>query len=399
MRPFRLLFAACTLALSACAPVPVPRAVAQADEVSRSPAALEAKTYAAPAWAAAEKRRREAHAALEDGPAARAQFMAEEAIGLYEEAAALARVAKAMRIAQAAEAEAEGLETELAEVEGRTKIAAAEVDGLETRLRVARDAEAAAPAGPAAAGREAARRDAAKALLVQGRLLCGAARLLGAGAAPAAAAPSGSDMEDPTAPGVITRDLVQAETRLGELETALGAADKPTPIELATRTRAACLSVLTRTRRAAASAPAAPGAGGGSKGSADALLEELSAMGAKRGGFTPQRDERGVVVTIQNAFEGDAVRPGTKTLLEELDRVAAAHKEFAIAVVVHSERAVPRAEISRWDARAKKIAAAFASVPEPRRLALVAGDALPVSAAGAAKNARVEIVFVAPENL
>ncbi|NUO47328.1 MAG: hypothetical protein HOV80_00580 [Polyangiaceae bacterium] len=381
----------------ACNPVPTPRVVDEADQVAQSPASLDAKVHAAPAWAAAEKRRLEAHAALESGPQARAQLLAEEAIAGYQEAALLARIAKATRRAEQAEAEAESLERELAAVDGTMKTLAADVEGLELRLRVAQGAEPASASGSASPEREAARRDAARAMAVQARLLCGSARLLGAGKTAAAGAPSDKTPEDPSAPAVVSRDLGEAEARLAELETALAAtAPKSTPIDLATRTRSACLSVLTRTRRANTAASEKKGAAVDA--SADTLLTELSAM-SQKGELSPSRDERGVVVTLRDAFDGDKPKAKAKTLLEQLDRVAASHPSFAVAVVVHTDRPASPAEKAKWEERAKAIASAFGSVAEAKRLVLVAGDALPVVSGKNARNARIEIVFVAPEAL
>jgi hypothetical protein len=208
--------------------------------------------------------------------------------------------------------------------------------------------------------------------------------------------PSDKTPEDPSSGPVLARDLTEAEQRLAELDAALGPSGgaKATPIDLATRARAGCLSVLTRTRRQAGAASS----GGTTDGSADGLLAELGAMGQKSG-FSPSRDERGVVVVLRDVFEGEAVGSRAKGLLEQLDRVASAHKRFAIAVVVHSDKPVSAADRAKWDARAGKIASLFASVPETRRLALFAADALPAAAGKNARNTRVEIVFIAPEAL
>ena len=390
----RALILTVLLASSGCAAVPSPRAVEQADAAARSPAALEAKTHAAQTWALAEKRRMEAHAALEDGPPAFAQFLAEEAMATYDEGAALARVAKAARRAAAAEAEGATLEKELASVDGALRAVTADVEGLELRLRVAQGAEPPGASKAASPEREAARRDAARGMLAQGQILCGAARLLGAGTAAAAPAPSEKAPEDPASPPVVTRDLLEAEGKLKELAAALepAGAARPTPIDLATRARAACLSVLTRTRRQAST----PG-GADQASSADALLGELAAMGERA--FSPTRDERGVVVSLRDVFEGEEVGARARSLLEKLDRVAAAHPRFAVAVVVHSDKAVPAKDRARWDAKASKVASRFASVAEARRFSLFAGDALPVTLAKQSGNARVEIIFVAPEAL
>jgi len=394
-----LLFAVAFVVAAGCAPVPTPRAVDDADAASRSPAALEAKTHAAQVWALAERRRLEAHAALDEGPPARAQFLAEEALATYQEGAALARTVKAARRSETASAESEKLAAELAVVDAALKIASADVEALELRLRVAQGAEPPGTSRPASPEREAARREAARGLLVQGRLLCGAARLLGAGSAKPAPPASDKTPEDPSSGPVLSRDLAEAEQRLSELDAALGApGEKPgakaTPIDLATRARANCLSVLTRTRRQSAAAAS----GGTAASSADSLLSELGAMGQKAG-FSPSRDERGVVVVLRDVFEGDDVGARAKSLLEQLDRVAAAHARFAVAVVVHTDKPVSAADKAKWEARAAKVASRFGSVPEARRLTVFAADALPAATGKNARNTRVEIVFIAPEAL
>ena len=266
-------------------------------------------------------------------------------------------------------------------------------------MRVAQGAEPPGTSRPASPEREAARREAARGMLVQGRLLCGSARLLGAGSAKPAGPPSDKAPEDPASGPVLARDLAEAEQRLAELDTALGpsaekAGAKATPIDLATRARANCLSVLTRTRRQSAAASS----GGTADGSADSLLSELGAMGQKAG-FAPSRDERGVVVVLRDVFEGEDVGSRAKGLLEQLDRVAGTHKRFAVAVVVHTDKAVGAADRTKWEARAAKLASLFGTVPETRRLTLFAADALPVAAGKNARNTRVEIVFIAPEAL
>ncbi len=392
MRRARALAAAAVLCFG-CAGIPTPAVLDQADAVSRSPSAMDAKVHAAPAWAAAERRRAEAHDALAEGPPARAQLLAEEAIASYEEAIGLARLAKAELRAEAGAAAVEKLSAELAQLDTAMSTAAADVHALELRLAVAQGAEPPGASGAAKPEREAARREAARGMAVQGRVLCGAARLLGAGAVAPAAPPSDKEPEDPTSPAVLARDLADAERKLTDLEGQLGA-QAPTPIDLATRARAGCLSVLTRVRRAKAAASS----GAGVSGSADALLAELSGMGQKSG-LAPSRDERGVVISLRDVFDGDAPKPLTRTLLEELDRVASSHPAFAVAVVLHTDKPVAAAERARWEERAGKIAAAFSSVPAARRLAVVAGDALPVLPGKNAKNARVEVVFIAPEAL
>jgi outer membrane protein OmpA-like peptidoglycan-associated protein len=120
------------------------------------------------------------------------------------------------------------------------------------------------------------------------------------------------------------------------------------------------------------------------------LLGELAAYARRAGGLSAQRDERGVVVVLGQVFDRDALRPEAAARLAELDRVAAAHPSFPVAVVVHTDRPIAR------------VAEAFASRSVERRVAIVAGNALPLvdhQARDRARNARVEIVFLTPEAL
>ena len=400
---FATAFFALAVAAAGCAPIPPPRVVSEADAIAGSKAALEAKTLAPSAFAHAEKLRADAHAALEHDLAARAQFIAEEAISAYGEAAALARVARAERGEQEALAESEKAEAELSQLEAEQARVRTEVDALDMRLKVTRDAQPIVASGSAGSGsREEARKQAARAMSMQAKLLCAASRLLAPASAPpppAAAAPGAPSAarpgQDPTAPDVIAKDLGSAEASIAKLDTGLDASG-PAPIDLASRARAECLSVLSRVRRANATASKAPG-------SSDALLSELSAYaGRENAGLNPERDERGVSVTLRNVFDGESVSSGATARIAELDRVAAAHPDFGVALVLHTDGVVAKADESKWTARAGKLSALFKSVPDAKRTAIVAGNFSPeVDPHGKdkAKNQRVEVVFVSPEPL
>lgn len=401
-----LALALFALAASACAPIPRPRVLDEADRTSEAPAVVEAKGLASGAWALAEKLRNEAHRAADEGQTSKAQWLAEEALAAYAEAVDASRKVKGVEREQRALIEVERSERELAELDAEQARLGTEVDALELRLRVARDAEAPAPSGSANGPREAARREAARAMHVEARLLCAAARILAprpaSGSAPApttgAAPPAiATTPDDPSAPESIARDLTQSEAWLDELERALAPAAEQgvAPIDLATRARASCLSVLTRVRRAGGAAGAHAGVG-------EQLLGELAAYARRAGGLSAQRDERGVVVVLGQVFDRDALRPEAAARLAELDRVAAAHPSFPVAIVVHTDRPVSPRDEAAWNARATRIAEAFASRPVEKRIAIVAGNALPLvdhQARDRAKNARVEIVFLTPEAL
>ena len=393
MRPHAFACSLLAVALTACAPIPKPRVLDEVDAIGKSPAAGEAKEHAVPTWARAEKLRLEAHEAAENGPLARAQFLAEEAIATYHEGASLARLAKASVREQGALSEGEKLASELQQTDAELERATADLEALEQRLRAARALKSAGPADTPEKAKE--RALVARETLVEGRLLCSAARLLGAGNAPAAGA---KDDAVPTSPAALARDLARAEAALAAVETALAAA-KPKasddPLAQAMTARADCLSVLSRTRRAE-SAKQASGAGGSEARSADALLSAISAMGGapKAPAFTPARDERGVVVTLRSVFDGESISAGAKSRLEDLDRVAGQHPAFPLAVVVRSDKPLAGAERARWEARAEAVAGVFKSVDKSRRVVFVSSEKASPERGG---DARVEIVFIAPE--
>jgi hypothetical protein len=394
MKPHALALLLVAVAGSACAPIPKPRVLDEVDEIGKSPAAGEAKSHAVPTWARAEKLRLEAHEAAERGPLAHAQFLAEEAIATYHEGANLARLAKATVREQGALSEAEKLAAELMHTEAELERSTADVEALEQRLRAARALKtSAAPDTPEKAKERAL---VARETLLEGRLLCSAARLLGAGNAPPAAAPAKDDAV-PTSPAALARDLLRAEAALAATEAAISPGKSKggdDPLGQAISARAECLSLLSRTRRA----ETAKHTRGSEARSADALLSAISAMGGavkqRALAFAPGRDERGVVVTLRSVFEGEAIAAGAKSRLEDLDRVAGQHPAFPIAVVVRSDKPIAPSERARWEARAESVASVFKSVDKARRVVFVSGDKPSPERAG---DARVEIVFIAPE--
>jgi hypothetical protein len=363
------------------------------EQVRRGALAADARVHAPSALAHAEKLRREAEAAFEDDDVAGSQILADHALAAYAHAHALSRVARADMAARAAEADLTKSRTELASLEADQARESAELDALELRIKVVRDAQAIVPSGPADPAREKARLAAARALTLQARLLCGAARLLLAEprdvvdpkAKPAPTAPPGPGVATPAELG---KDLEAATAAVTKLEAELATSPAAAPIDSATRARAGCLSALTAVRRAGTSVTRAPGAG-------DALLAQLSATRQ----LSPGRDDRGVVVTLRNAFRGDALAPTFEQTLGELGRIAAAHPRFPLVVVVHDAEAAARARPgaqARADAAARALKASGATRVET----VLAGGAAPVvdpGGADRARNARLEVVFVTPE--
>ncbi|WP_437877350.1 hypothetical protein [Sorangium sp. So ce513] len=445
--------------VAACAPIPRPTVLDELEHVRAGAAAAESKQHAPGAFARAEKLRAEALAALEQKDQSGAQILGEQAVAAHAHAHALSRVARAEAAEAEAKAQGSTSEASLAGLEAEQARVAAEVDALDMRIKVARDAQPVVPSGKADPDRERARLAAARSLALQARLLCGAARLLIAPAqaavaqpagAPAggtqpAGAPSGSAQPAGTPPGgaqpgnaqpagtppggaqpgnaqpagtppgdaqpagarpgnaALVAQLDEATAAIEKLdadlaETVGAARAVPAPIDQASRARAGCLAALTAARRAATPVTRAPGLG-------DALLAELSAAGT----WSPVRDDRGIVVTLRGLFAGNALTKAGEARLHELARVAAAHPSFPVAVVVHTDRDVSAREEPAWTARAEAVVRALGSAQgagaSPTRqpiASFLAGSAAPVvdpRGSERARNARVEIVFVTPETL
>ncbi|WP_437782282.1 hypothetical protein [Sorangium sp. So ce1097] len=425
--------------VAACAPIPRPTVLDELEHVRAGAAAAESKRHAPGAFARAEKLRAEALAALDRKDQSGAQILGEQSVAAHAHAHALSRVARAE--AAEAEAKAQGStgEASLAGLEAEQARVAAEVDALDMRTKVARDAQPVVPSGKADPDREKARLAAARSLALQARLLCGAARLLIAPAQPAGAqaasaqagdaqpagaqaanappgdaqpagaqagnAPPGDAQPAGARPGnaALVAQLDEATAAIKKLDADLaetvGAARAiPAPIDQASRARAGCLAALTAARRAATPVTRAPGAG-------DALLAELSAAGT----WSPVRDDRGIVITLRGLFAGNALTKAGEARLRELSRVAAAHPSFPVAVVVHTDRDVSAREEPAWAARAEAVVRALgsaqgagASLTSQPIAPFLAGSAAPVvdpRGSERARNARVEIVFVTPETL
>ena len=358
-------------AMMGCASGPhgVPR-MAEMDQVREGASGKEAAQLAPQAFAHADQERAAAKKAQADGDDLAAQVYADRAIAAYGHAFVLARMAKAAReladanaVLQAAGDQTQKLAASRAEVER-------EGIDLDRRVKIAREALLPATSGPADPAREAARVVAARALVTQARLLCSAARLV-------------------TSKDGDTAGLGEAEKDLATLETQLDTPKTAAPIDGAARARARCLDFLTHARRA-----------GASSGEPDALLGELSASA----GYDPSRDERGVVVTLRDAFAkgGTSLTAEADTKLKELGRVAAAHPGFGVQVVVHDASAPTKADADadsqRAEAAAKSLVAGGAVAAKLK--AETAGNRAPIvdpaDVAHRARNARLEVVFVSP---
>jgi hypothetical protein len=126
------------------------------------------------------------------------------------------------------------------------------------------------------------------------------------------------------------------------------------------------------------------------------LLAELSAAG----GWDPARDERGVVVTLREAFRGVELTEAASARLQELGRVAAAHPRFAVQLVVHDAMAIASDGDSADSKRAAAAVQALVrgGVSDSRLRAEIAGSRLPVvdpsDTKARGRNERLDVVFV-----
>jgi hypothetical protein len=356
------VFSLLTLGLAACAPMPRPAVMHEVDSARASAAVQEAAKAAPQAYADAELRRSQAETAFNDDDQPSAQILSEQALAAYARATVQARLVKAQATLadeQLRLAKATLLQNDLDAQQQRFLL---EAETLETRLQVARDAEPLPMSAPASAEREHARLSAVKALLSQAKLLCLSARLL-----------------EPSREG-----LPPLLGKLGELNAKLGA--PPAPIDDAIAVRSGCLKELTLARRPATQKDPAAGV-------TDALLAELSAAN-----LLPFRDDRGVVVTLRTLFNAkDQLTPEASTTLDSLGKVAKAHAEFPVLVVVHGAHgnATPH-DTAQATATAEALREAGAAKVETD----TAGSAQPVldpdRPGASVRNARVEVVFVSP---
>jgi len=361
-----------SLPAAACSTIPEPRVLAEAEAVRQSPSVVAARAIAPAAVARGDGLLFQARHTLgegDTGASSEAQLLGESALGAYELARATARRIVADKRLAAMSTTRDQLAREVTTIEGDLGGRTAEVGSLSRELAVLEELELPKGSGPANADREAARRAAGRSLAVDARLFCASARLLGTDAAV----------------------LGPAFTEIDTIDEAL-VAGSPTPIDRAARGRARCLEILTEKRRAAERATSKTGDSAAT--SADALLAELSA--AK---LEPSRDERGVVVVLREAFDGDGLSKRAAVRLAELDRVAAAHAAFPILVVVHDAKAGGPADKAKGEVRAAAAAAALPAARD-RNAPVWAGAAAPIADPKTApgRNARLEIVFVAPHS-
>ncbi|MEO1513134.1 MAG: hypothetical protein AAFU70_13765, partial [Planctomycetota bacterium] len=342
--------------------------LATLDEVRSAPAMSDAKKAAPDVYAEGDRLRKDAQLAYDAGDVAGAQILGEQALAAYEEAVAVARAVRAeqQRVAHAAKAdEADG---RLATLEADHQKVAAEIAALEKRLAVLQTLTTPAEAGEAKGARVKARAEATRTLALQARLLCLAGDLLASGASKPAS-------------------LTDAKKALGTLDEALaaqaGAKDEAVdpPLDLAMRTRAACLLGLTEVRRSK----------DGKANRADALLDALgdSEVADLRTG----RDERGVTVTLHEAFDGAKLSASGQKAIEALSGVAKRFPAAPLMVVLHQNGPLDDAATKTARSRGATLVAALRKAIGNARVADAAlgGNAQPLvdpDGAYAAQNDR-----------
>jgi hypothetical protein len=125
------------------------------------------------------------------------------------------------------------------------------------------------------------------------------------------------------------------------------------------------------------------------------LLAALSSSAA-----TPVRDDRGVVVTLRGAFRPDHTLDAKASEgLKALAQVAKTHPEFPILVVLHTAKGAAAEQDQR---RLDQVLAALRTGGAPKVEGALGGDATPVveprRPGASERNARLEVVFVAPSS-
>jgi hypothetical protein len=300
--------------------------------------------------------------------------LSERALAAYQHALVLARATKAAENGQRAGRDLEDAQKHVTETQAELERLQTEANDIEARVKVLRETVP-LTASPATSdrSREEARLASARSLALDARLLCTAAELL-----------------DPKLDGIsAARDAAR------DLDRRLAAQVRPAPIDDAMRARARCLALVTTARRASSAQSTV--------GNADALLAEMSAMG---GDLAPSRDDRGVVITLRQLFTGTDLAKGAHDQIDVLAKVAAAHPQFPLQIVVHERRradskAKTDDERAREQAMGEKIAKELeaSGVPEAKIRVEPAGASHPLSSGSsgeAARDDRVEIVFVDP---
>jgi hypothetical protein len=346
--------------MTACASAPRPAVMQDVTGVRSSPATTEASRWAPQEYADAELLRARAERAYRAGDVESARILSEQALAAYDRTAVLARLVRAERRQADAARRLSAAQNELQALEQQRQALDVEARDLETRAKVIRDAEPIRPSEPSTSDRERARHRAALALASRARLLCVAAGLL-----------------DEKSPALETLKSLDALESSAKKANAGGALDE------ARRLESKCLSQLASIRRPATARNVGAA-------STDALLSDLS----HAGGFFAFRDDRGVVVVLRNLFARDVLTPDAQQSLRRLGVIAQRHPDYPVMAVFHGvgPSVSPRA--------AEAVVSALTQAGAPRVTEQTVADRQPVVdptlPGAAARNQRVEVIFVTP---
>jgi hypothetical protein len=348
------------LVAAGCASPARPEIMKEVDRAREGRAVSDARKTAPQAYARAVLLEKRAEQAYDDGDLPTAQLLGEQALAAYLRATIEARLTLAEnRLAEARVLEKQQAER-LAQLEVEQQRLSAEAADLELRAKVARDAEPLVKSEPASPEREKARREAARSILTQASLLCVSAGLIEPGRAG------------------IEPLLAKADEVKKKLDTTA-----PAAIDDATALRSDCLRELTLARRPRAQQNP-------SRGESDALLAELS-----RADFLPFRDDRGVVITLRAVREGGKLSAVAAEKLAALGRVAKAHPQFPLLLVSHDGKPGAKDD-GLLGLAGEALKAGGATKLESRSAGSTTPVVPPERQGSAARNERLEIVFVAP---
>ncbi len=350
----------------ACAPRVIPPALTQAEAISESKAAEEARTYAPQAFAAAEKLRAEARFLLDGKREEEASAASEQAIAAYTLAFSLSRVARAEERREAAQKAHDAALMKAAELDHMQASVAKDADTYELRAKVHLDTEAVSDVDSVSPSRAKARRTAAQRLSAEAGLLCLAARLL----------------------GEKSQKLGELEKSQTELQTELDQGSVKNDLyPRAAGARAACLTQLTQARRPAQTAHP-------ESAEADSLLTALTETGT----LFAYRDDRGIVVQVGSPVGPEGkLTEATERALKLLGGTSRANPQFPLLVVVHTKKA---SEKERAEQMGNLVSEALKNSGAAQVTVHSVFAAQPVVSAqlqGAeGRNERIEVVFVTP---
>ncbi len=284
-----------------CAHSPRPATLDQSRLTAEGDGAKFARRLAPQAFARAEGLRLQAEEAQTDGRSKLAAALAERSLVAFERAALEARKIEALRRVASAEQTSQQRRGEIARLVGLQAEIASETKGLELRIEIEANTLTRLPLEAEDAGRTAARVETARSILQAARVLCAAAHLL-----------SPDDDE--------TEAAVQAADSLSTTFPTLAAHEALTR---ALDQRIQCLTALSKLKRRAARTSSDTG---------DGVLASLS---PSFGDLRPHRDDRGVVLTARNAWDGRQLTASGREVLDRITRLAGA-RSLPLLVVLHS---------------------------------------------------------------